>query len=36
MSLSSIWPVIKGILGTLTDLLTAGRTRGWWDRRQGR
>ncbi len=26
---------IKKTLGVLTDLLTLGRTKGWWDKRQG-
>lgn len=29
------WDAIRRVLGALTDLLTAGRAKGWWDKGQG-
>lgn len=30
-----MWGKIKKVLGFLTDVLMAGRERGWWERKPG-
>ena len=30
-----MWSKIRAVLGALTDILTIGRSRGWWSRKPG-
>jgi hypothetical protein len=30
-----MWSKLKSILGGITDILTIGRSRGWWSRGHG-
>ena len=34
-NIGGIWQAARKVLGILTDLLTVGRSAGWWDKSGG-